>query len=625
MRSACVAALLCLLAGGALGEDSIGIKARVTGTSFRKDHDYDSAVDLGEKAEKAQKSIEEELEPEIDMFYGYMWILFICYMFFAQEHVCEAYFVAAIDVCVAKFRAAGSPWGEESVAGATLCALGCNGPELFTNLIACCIMGGSDVGVGTIVGSEVFNLLVIVGGTILAAPVLPMGVDKVSFTRDSLFYALSIVLLYWTLLDGVVKTYEACTLFSCAILYTATVYFTSSITKCLGIAQVEEEAADAGGVKLKGVEVEIKVLRHNRMGDSKDAGHTIVREVHVTNEGVGFGSQSDTSTSTGPVTADMFSAMPINTKSSRRASSNPVGQSTHFSLNQPLVEGGDDAVLPYQDIKEIVDLGSGFFLLHFRSGVSWAETTLKVRCSSPEKAQELLTKFQALSQAWMHPYDGSGGGAIKHWLHILKDKKHTCGDKIKETLKLPVEFMLAFTLSCVDVKDLPKADRWVGCFCGAMCWLGCFSYLMVEAAGAIRYYFGVPESVLGITLCALGTSFPNAVASVIMASEGKTDRALANALGSNVQNVFLALAFPWVLVTVFPILTDEWFQDFEMASPGIKEGVLWMLGTLGIVIALLILGCGKLGKGAGYFLISLYIVYIVVAVAEALGLMGPLA
>ena len=35
-------------------------------------------------------------------------------------------------------------WGDEAVAGATICALGCNGPEMFTNLIS--LYTGSDAG-----------------------------------------------------------------------------------------------------------------------------------------------------------------------------------------------------------------------------------------------------------------------------------------------------------------------------------------------------------------------------------------------------------------------------------------------------------------------------------------------
>merc|ERR1719491_416070 len=91
------------------------------------------------------------------------------------------------------------------------------------------------------------------------------------------------------------------------------------------------------------------------------------------------------------------------------------------------------------------------------------------------------------------------------------------------------------------------------CFAGAMFWLAMFSYAMLEMANCIHYNIpSVPTAFLGITVCAIGTSFPNAVASVIMASQNKPAAAIANALGSNVQNVFLAMAMPWVIFQCFP-------------------------------------------------------------------------
>uniref|UniRef100_A0AAZ3QZX1 Sodium/calcium exchanger membrane region domain-containing protein n=1 Tax=Oncorhynchus tshawytscha TaxID=74940 RepID=A0AAZ3QZX1_ONCTS len=50
----------------------------------------------------------------------------------------------------------------EDVAGATFMAAGSSAPELFTSLIGVFITKG-DLGVGTIVGSAVFNILVIIG------------------------------------------------------------------------------------------------------------------------------------------------------------------------------------------------------------------------------------------------------------------------------------------------------------------------------------------------------------------------------------------------------------------------------------------------------------------------------
>merc|ERR1719265_3014508 len=119
-------------------------------------------------------------------------------MFMAQHTTCDLYFVPAINVFVDKMR--NSPkkwmqrWGQDAVAGATICALGCNGPELFSNLIS--LFTGSDAGIGVVVGSEIFNLLVIIGASVLAAPVVPLALERSSFIRDCIAYALSIVMLY---------------------------------------------------------------------------------------------------------------------------------------------------------------------------------------------------------------------------------------------------------------------------------------------------------------------------------------------------------------------------------------------------------------------------------------------
>ena len=58
-----------------------------------------------------------------------------------------------------------------------------------------------------VVGSEIFNLLIIVGLTISAAPVVPLALERMPFARDCFFYALSIGLLYWALLDHAIATW----------------------------------------------------------------------------------------------------------------------------------------------------------------------------------------------------------------------------------------------------------------------------------------------------------------------------------------------------------------------------------------------------------------------------------
>merc|ERR1711979_12599 len=85
----------------------------------------------------------------------------------------------------------------------------------------------------------------------------------------------------------------------------------------------------------------------------------------------------------------------------------------------------------------------------------------------------------------------------------------------------------------------------------SMAWLAVFAYLVVGACDGIHQDFGISNSILGFTVAAAGTSFPNVISGMVVARQGKTTMAVANALGANVQNVFLALAIPWAIQSYF--------------------------------------------------------------------------
>lgn len=83
-------------------------------------------------------------------------ILGALYMFYALAIVCDDFFVPSLEKICEKLHLS------EDVAGATFMAAGSSTPELFASVIGVFITHG-DVGVGTIVGSAVFNILCIIG------------------------------------------------------------------------------------------------------------------------------------------------------------------------------------------------------------------------------------------------------------------------------------------------------------------------------------------------------------------------------------------------------------------------------------------------------------------------------
>lgn len=86
-------------------------------------------------------------------------------------------------------------------------AMGSSAPELGIALLAVFRHGGahSDVGMGTIVGSAVFNILVITG---VSAMVRPIVINWKSSIRDSLVYISSIILLLVVFADGKITMVE---------------------------------------------------------------------------------------------------------------------------------------------------------------------------------------------------------------------------------------------------------------------------------------------------------------------------------------------------------------------------------------------------------------------------------
>jgi cation:H+ antiporter len=62
-------------------------------------------------------------------------------------------------------------------------------------------------------------------------------------------------------------------------------------------------------------------------------------------------------------------------------------------------------------------------------------------------------------------------------------------------------------------------------------------YLMVGGAVALAQSFGISETVIGLTIVAIGTSAPELITSILAAMRKQTDVAFGNIIGSNIYNI----------------------------------------------------------------------------------------
>ena len=86
------------------------------------------------------------------------------------------------------------------------------------------------------------------------------------------------------------------------------------------------------------------------------------------------------------------------------------------------------------------------------------------------------------------------------------------------------------------VTGLPKAIGWFAV--GGACVLA-GSYLLVESGQGLARALGVPSSIIGFSVIAIGTSLPELVTGVTAARKGVPDLSLGNIIGANVLNLFL--------------------------------------------------------------------------------------
>ena len=123
--------------------------------------------------------------------YGWpVWVILMLMSFWGLAVVVEDFFVPALNVLCEVLNM------PDDVAGATFMAAGASSPEMFAAFVSLFITRTS-LGIGTIIGSEIFNHLCICAGSILYSKTGELELDARVLTRDMSFYALAIVALVY--------------------------------------------------------------------------------------------------------------------------------------------------------------------------------------------------------------------------------------------------------------------------------------------------------------------------------------------------------------------------------------------------------------------------------------------
>ena len=149
-------------------------------------------------------------------------------------------------------------------------------------------------------------------------------------------------------------------------------------------------------------------------------------------------------------------------------------------------------------------------------------------------------------------------------------------------------------------------------FLTSIMWIGVISWFMVEWTAEIGCVLGIPSAIMGVTVLAAGTSIPDALSSIVVARQGEGDMAIANAVGSNVFDIWLGLGLPWLLVIPFKEDgSDGYGKYITVKNDELLPNVLILFGVLVFYLISVIVAKWRLHPVEGYLFIGIYVLYAV--------------
>lgn len=126
--------------------------------------------------------------------------------------------------------------------------------------------------------------------------------------------------------------------------------------------------------------------------------------------------------------------------------------------------------------------------------------------------------------------------------------------------------------------------------------------LVVEHAKLIAMKAGMSETLVGLTICAVGTSLPELVTSITAARKGENDMAVGNVVGSNIFNVLAILGISGV-ITPISVTKDSIIDGFILVGVSIVSYVWYITGK-------------KMSRAEGITLAVLYGAYMTYIIAR---------
>lgn len=543
---------------------------------------------------------------------GIVYVIASIYLFLGVAIICDGHFTDSLDMICSKYGLNLSP----DVAGATFMAAGSSAPELATSFLGV-FVAKSAVGLGTILGSAVFNILIIIGSVAILTG-KPLDLDYKPVVRDNFFYAISVILLCVLLAvddqANLIDTIILLVWYGLYVLFLA--YNDFLMGKIFGedeedadlddIAELESPRLDMGTVQVEEPEAPPanKVIEDVAAASVVDAAAES-EDATQPSEEPGEAAEAPANAEEGPKNED--GSQPANGTGSGN------GTTDDTSTKEPETEMQSQA-----DDKK-------------------AEPAENDSCIDKDKPEEKSKKRTPSfsTQRWKQD-DGEKKDDDED------EEEKGIADKILDVFSCPYEFIFNYTMPNCHLEldedeeekwekeyeaadkegkakmmkeamdELTPGQRWFwATFFISLIHITWLSFFMVEFMLKLGCLWGIPDVVMGLTFLAMGTSIPDALGSVAVAKDGEGDMAVSNAVGSNVFDICMGLGLPWFIKLCIEAGDDCNYIYIYQASKDVIPSIIILLSIIIVLFAVFVVGKWTLYPQSGYVLYAAYGLFII--------------
>jgi len=573
------------------------------------------------------------------------YLVITAFMFLGLAIVCDQFFESSLSaICEAMSL-------KDDVAGATWMAAGGSAPELATSLIGVFI-SRSDVGFGTIVGSAVFNVLFVIACCAFVAPNLKLSWWPLA--RDASYYCFSLAMIVFFVSDDLqIAVWEATTLLIMYGGYITVMYYNEDLEAWV-TERVKQNENSRGGMQNSLIALfENPIFSFVLYAIILANSAVVIAEMHEFNVraaalpcicGVAAGAAQLPNTTLFYVNLafNIFFILEMLIKFYAygffgywKVPLNCFDGSLVFLIVVELVltssssVAGDD---PFADSQDSLGVGVArmFRLLKFLKFIRMLRIVRLGRMVTGSKTND---SNQVAPEGMEKPKKDVEGAEPAE-----EDDDDDDDDEPFNPMEIPdgwigrffwllgLPLAIAFFLTIPDCRRERFKTWWPATFTMCILWIAILASVMVWMVERFGVLYGVPSSVMGVTLLAAGTSIPDCLSSIAVARRGHGDMAVSSSIGSNIFDVLIGLPVPWFIYTAIlrpamgPTFGNQWWG---IDSSALAIMILSLFVMVALVITTIHLSGWILSVKLGMMMMGLYLCFVALSLMLEYGVIFP--